>query len=141
MSGFDLSQFLPYRLAVAAARVSREFGDRYRAEFGLSIAEWRVLAHLSQAQAVSVGEITARVDMEKSRVSRAAQRLEDAGLVLKTAHPGDGRLVALSLTPQGAALMDRLGPMALEFQTELESRLGLSAGAFNMALTQLEGDR
>ena len=74
MHGFELTDFLPYQLAVAAGRVSRAFSDRYRAEFGLSIPEWRVLAHLSTADAVSIREIHARVDMDKSKVSRAAAR-------------------------------------------------------------------
>lgn len=138
MSGFVLSDFLPYRLAVASARVSRDFGARYRSEFGLSIAEWRVLAHLTQADSVSVGEITRQVDMEKSRVSRAAQRLEDAGLLTKTPHPGDGRLVALSLTDKGRDLMQRLTPLALEFQREVIARLGPSAAGLIAGLDRLE---
>ena len=59
MEQFDLDAFLPYQLAVAATRVSRAFAERYRAEFGLSIPEWRVLAHLSRSGAVSVREIEA----------------------------------------------------------------------------------
>ncbi len=73
MRKFDLSAFLPYQLAVASARVSKGFAERYRAEFGLSIPEWRVLAHLAGGDAVSVREIHARVDMDKSKVSRAAR--------------------------------------------------------------------
>ena len=49
MPDFDLAAFLPYQLAVVAARVSKGFADRYRAEFGLTIPEWRVLAHLAQS--------------------------------------------------------------------------------------------
>ena len=59
---FDLDQFLPYRLAVAAAQVSRRFARRYAAEAGLTIPEWRVLAHLDGCGPVSVREITARVN-------------------------------------------------------------------------------
>lgn len=140
MTGFDLSQFLPYRLAVASSRVSRDFADRYRREFGLSIAEWRVLAHLGQQDAVSVGDITRKVDMEKSRVSRAAQRLEAAGLVHKTAHPADGRLVALSLTDSGRKMMDQLSDMAQDFQRDLMKRLGPGAAGLLAALQALEHD-
>ena len=56
---FDLSAFLPYQLAVVASRVSKEFAERYRVEFGLTIPEWRVLAHMAQFDAVSVREIQA----------------------------------------------------------------------------------
>lgn len=135
---FDLSGFLPYRLARASAQVSRAFAARYREEFGLSIPEWRVLAHLSQAEAVSVREIHLRVDMEKSKVSRAAGRLKAAGLITKVANQTDRRLVSLGLTAAGRGLMARLVPVALEFQAEIERKLGAAAGGFAAGLAALE---
>lgn len=139
MTPFDLTQFLPYQLAVAAAHVSRAFADRYRQEFGLSIPEWRVLAHISQSGAVSVREIHARVDMDKSKVSRAASRLESAGLIAKQDHPQDGRLVHLSLTPAGQDLMARLIPLAEAFQADLLAALGPDAAPVRRALGMLAG--
>lgn len=139
MDAFDLNGFLPYRLAVAAARVSRAFERRYAATAGLSVPEWRVLAHLSQEAEVSVREIEARVGMEKSKVSRAASRLEEQGLVTKLANPADRRLVSLSLTPEGRAVMARLIPIALAFQEDLRARLGPEAAAFEAGLAALKG--
>ncbi len=139
VSDFDLDAFLPYRLAVAAARVSRRFAERYRAEFGISIAEWRVLAHLSQQDAVSVREIRARVDLDKSQVSRAAARLESVGLVEKRAHPGDGRLLELRMTAAGRALFARIAPVARTYQTELRAALGPDADAFGRGLDRILG--
>ena len=124
MSDFDLDGFIPYRLAVLAGKVSREFSKLYGERFGLSRAEWRVMAHLAAAGPASVGEIHQRVDMDKSRVSRAASRLETAGLVDKDAHPVDGRLVALSLTDAGQQMMGELAGMAQGYQSELLERLG-----------------
>src|SRR6188768_2706240 len=134
---FELDRFLPYRLTVAAGRVSRRFARLYEAETGLSIPEWRVLAHLAQAGSVSVRDIQARVDMYKSKVSRAAARLEEAGLVQKLEHETDRRLVALSLTPEGEAAMQRLAAIAAAFQDELDAELGPSAAAFDAALGRL----
>jgi DNA-binding MarR family transcriptional regulator len=134
---FDLSDFLPYQLAVAASRVSRAFAERYRAEFGLSIPEWRVLAHLAQSDAVSVREIHARVDMDKSKVSRAAAKLESAGLVEKRESPVDRRLLDMRLTAEGQALMDRIRPIADDFQAELVAKLADEAPAFRTALSRL----
>lgn len=134
MTPFNLSEFLPYRLAVAASRVSRAFERRYSAESGLSVPEWRVLAHLSQEGEVSVREIQARVDMEKSKVSRAASRLEEQRLVVKVVNETDRRLVSLSLTPEGRALMARLAPIALRFHEELLTLLGPHGDSFNTGL-------
>ena len=137
---FELDGFLPYRLSVAAAQVSRRFAALYGAEAGLSIPEWRVLAHLDRSGAVSVRDINARVHLDKSIVSRAASRLEEAGLLCKSGHDTDRRLVTLELTAEGRALMRRLGRIATAFQAELIAELGPEAGALDRALTRLIGD-
>ncbi len=134
---FDLDGFLPYRLSVAANRISRRFAALHQARTGLSIPEWRVLAHLDRSGAVSVRDITARVYLDKSIVSRAAARLEQAGLLCKSGHDADRRLVTLELTDQGRALMRRMGRIADAFQAELLAELGPEADAFDRALTRL----
>jgi len=134
VQNFDLNAFLPYRLSAAANRTSRAFAERYREEFGITIPEWRVLAHLNHAGAVSVRDIEARVDMEKSKVSRAASRLEGAGYITKETHGTDRRLLALRLTPAGNALVARVLPVAIAFQHEMLERLGEAAPGLVRAL-------
>ncbi len=134
---FDLAGFLPYRLAAAAARTSRAFAERYREEFGISIPEWRVLAHLHHAGPVSVRDIEARADMEKSKVSRAVSRLERAGYVSKAVSSADKRLLALQLTDAGRALLRRLLPVAIQFQAEMLERLGPAAEGLDAGLREL----
>jgi len=123
MSDFELSAFLPYRLAVLAARVSADFADIYQKKFGLSVPEWRVMAHLSQSGDVSVREIHKRVDMDKSKVSRAAARLQLRGLVAKATPSDDKRLVSLSLTEKGRAMFDEITPLALAYQEKMHAQL------------------
>lgn len=115
---FDLAAFLPYRLARLAGAVSAELAEVYGARHGLGLAEWRVLAHLSQEEAVSVREIHRRVDLEKPRITRAAQRLAAAGLVSRAEGAEDRRLVSLALTEAGRSLMDELIPLALSAERE-----------------------
>jgi len=134
---FDLNTFLPYRLSAAASRVSRGFADRYRDEFAISIPEWRVLAHLHHSGDVSVRDIEARVDMEKSKVSRAASRLEASGYITKAVNSSDRRLLLLRLTPEGVSLVERLIPVAIQFQEEMLAQLGASAKALEDGLTAL----
>ncbi len=134
---FDLSRFLPYRLNVAASRVSRALADRYGAEAGISIPEWRVLAHLHHSGSVSVRDIQVRVDMDKSKVSRAASRLAELGYVIKVGHETDGRLVSLTLSPEGKALMVRLLAVASDYDAQLRARLGDLVAAFDQALDSI----
>ena len=75
--------------------------------------------------------------MEKSKVSRAASRLEAAGYVRKDVPPTDRRLVRLSLTPKGQALMRDLIPVAMAYQAELETLLGPAMDDLEAGLQRL----
>lgn len=137
VSDFDLDRFTPYRLAVAAQKTSEGLARLYRARFGISIPEWRVLVHLAQAGDVSVRDIEAQVMMEKSKVSRAASRLAAAGYINKQASKADRRLLRISLTTKGNTLMAELLPLALAYQRSLEEHLGDALGGFEAGITKL----
>jgi DNA-binding MarR family transcriptional regulator len=127
---FALDQFLPYQLAVLAGYLSRDFSAVYQQKFGLSRAEWRVMAYLSLNTGVSGRDIHARVDMDKSKVSRAASRLQELGVITKQTSPRDRRLVVLQLTPKGEAMMAELTPVAEAYDAEIIAKLGPDAEAF-----------
>ena len=140
-AGFDLDAFLPYRLTLVSQRVSARFAAIYGARHGLDRAEWRVLAHLAAAEPVSVREIFARVAMDKSKVSRAASRLELTGLIAKREDPRDRRLVVLTLTEQGRAVLADLLPLARDFEERLLARLRPDdRAALDRILQVLEAD-
>ncbi|MCK8464600.1 MarR family transcriptional regulator [Aliiroseovarius sp. S1339] len=137
MSSFKLDDFLPYQLSVLSSRVSAGFSKHYRKAYGISVSEWRVVAHLSQADSVSVREIHARVDMDKPKVSRAASRLEAAGYVTKTVNPHDRRLVELSLTPKGRDMIQALTPIAHQYERQLSALLGADDAKFRTRVSEL----
>lgn len=120
---FALERFLPYRINVLASRISKQLAQVYEQRFGISIPEWRVLAHLAANQRVSVREIYTRADMDKSKVSRAAANLERAGLIRKAMNAADRRLVEMSLTRKGQRLFAQIAPLALGFEAHLMDRL------------------
>ena len=82
-------------------------------------------------------DINARVNLDKSVVSRAASRLEQAGLLRKSSDDSDQRLVALDLTDQGRALMERLGRIAETFQADLMRELGEDGPQLSRTLERL----
>lgn len=139
---FDLYSFLPHRLAVAAQKLSEMLAKQYRSEFGISIPEWRVLVHLAHSvdTTVSVRDIEVRVAMEKSKVSRAASRLEANGYVVKTVNDTDRRLVQLTLTEKGQTLMADLLPLADAFQIEITAKLGNTLEGLDAGLDKLLKD-
>ena len=111
----DIDAFLPYLINVLASRMSKELAAIYEARFNITIAEWRVIAHLAQNRTVSVREVHERVDMDKSKVSRAAATLESAGLIEKRVADADKRLVELQLTRKGRKVFADIEPLALAY--------------------------
>jgi len=116
---FDLSAFLPYRLAVLSERVSRRLAVEYEQLHNLTVAEWRVLVHLRRSGPVSIRDIQTYVNLEKPRVSRAVSRLEKDRLVAKVPGEHDGRLVSISLTKAGLAALADIIPVAREIEDNL----------------------
>lgn len=138
---FDLEGFLPYRLTVLAAHLSAEMAQQYKNQFGISNSEWRVLVNVGYAENPSVRDIEKRVNLEKSKVSRAAARLEGRGLITKVVDPDDRRLVNLALTGKGADLLSQLVPIAMSFQSSLEAKLGEAEEALINALDLLSDEQ
>lgn len=114
----ELDAFLPYLVNVLAARLSQSLAAIYGERFGITIAEWRVVAHLARNGGVSVREIQRRVRMDKVKVSRAVGRLEAAGLVAKKTATADRRLLELALTDEGRRVYGEIVPLALAFERE-----------------------
>lgn len=120
---FQLSSFMPYRLAVLSERTSRSLSVVYEKISGLNVAEWRVLVHLGRSDRVSVREIHNCVNLEKSRVSRAVKKLDASGLVEKLPAEDDARLVEISLSDNGRAVLSEILPHAMLFEQNLLSNL------------------
>jgi DNA-binding MarR family transcriptional regulator len=120
---FLLEEFLPYELAVAAARTSRLFARRYEATFGLSIAEWRVLAVVGRFGTITPSAVAERTDMDKVKVSRASAGLVAANLLEQGPAPHDGRARLLRLTRKGREVHDGVMPFALALEAQLAAGL------------------
>ncbi len=115
-AALDIDRFLPYLVNVLAGRMSKELAAVYQARFGITVPEWRVIAHLAQNRNVSVREVHERVDMDKSKVSRAAAMLERSGIIEKKVNGADKRLVELGLTKKGWKIFGEIEPLALEYE-------------------------
>ena len=138
MSAFNLSSFLPYRLAVLSQRISHRLSLEYGRTHGLSVPEWRVLVHLSRCKAVSVREIHNCVNLEKPAVSRAVSKLESAGLVRKVPDRDDSRLVRISLTKVGDTALANILPSATAVEAELLAALSEEElASFNAVIERL----
>jgi DNA-binding MarR family transcriptional regulator len=111
-----LDEFLPYRLSVASNAVSKLIASAYVRKFDLSIPEWRLIAVLHQDENATQQELVGRTMMDKVAVSRAAQSLEERGLISREDDPVDGRAVRITLTRAGRALFAEIAPAAVSYE-------------------------
>jgi DNA-binding MarR family transcriptional regulator len=132
----SLSRFLPYQLSIASNAVSGRIAQEYRARFGLSIPEWRVMAILGDSGAMTQRDLTRRTLMDKVAVNRACKVLEDRGLAERTPNEQDGRSHLLTLSDAGKGMFDDIMPLAVEMEQRLFE--GFSADEMGLFRDMLE---
>jgi DNA-binding MarR family transcriptional regulator len=117
-----LETFLPYRLSYTSSLVSELIAGAYKSMFGLTIPEWRVIAHAAEEAGVTQQQIGQRSRMDKVTVSRAAIALIDRGLIARAKNLSDRRSHQLMLTGAGRALYEQVAPKALELEARVFDR-------------------
>ncbi len=118
-----LENFLPYRISVAANRISGALSRHYAERFGIGIPEWRVIANLGRYPGLTANEVAERSAMDKVTVSRAVAALEQKKLIARRRDAGDKRKSLLTLSAKGDAVYAEIVPLALGFERELLARL------------------
>lgn len=115
----QLGDFVPFRLNRLAAEVSEHLAEIYRAQFGLDIPEWRVMATVGPERGCTAQYIARSTRMHKTRVSRAISHLEKRGLMTRVTSSADRREMQLRLTRAGQRVYAELVPLALERESVL----------------------
>ena len=139
-SDFRLADFLPYQLSVASNAVSRAvaIGTGYESRFGLTAAEWRVLAAVTAAGAPTQVELGNATGMDKMTISRAVAALSTRRLIDRVQDTADRRTLRLSPTAEGRRIHDIVAPQALDVESRLLAALTpAEAEALRRALAQL----
>jgi DNA-binding MarR family transcriptional regulator len=135
-----LEDFLPYRLSILSNTVSRALARLYEQRFGLTVAEWRIMAVLARFGPLSANAVCDRTAMDKVQVSRAVARAVETGLIDRGIDAIDRRRSVLTLTAKGRAIHDQIVPLALDLQSHLLTALSPQENvAFYDMLARLYG--
>jgi DNA-binding MarR family transcriptional regulator len=113
-------------------------------EFGLNLAEYRIVAVLSQSDALSIREIAEHTHLDKAHATRALTDLIDRGLATRVVDAQDRRLRVVRLTPAGRSIANATEPFTRERQVRLEgcvSAAELRAFDKALALMTVEAER
>ena len=137
----EIRDLLSYRVHMVANLLSRGAELRYRREFGVSLWEWRTIALLGAAEeALSLGHLASAAGIDKSQMSRVVSGLAKRRIVLREAHPGDGRGIHLTLSKPGRRVYEGLIRAASERDQAFRNCLSAKEkDVFDKALTKLAG--
>lgn len=95
-----VDDYLLYLLARASALVSGQFHDRLKPH-GLDVAEWRILATLSDGDGMTIGDLTGIVMFRQPTLSKIIDRMESEGLVRRSRDDRDRRQIRIHITAEG----------------------------------------
>ena len=110
-SASDLNVHLGYWLRYVSNHVSQAFARKVEAH-GVTVAEWVLMRQLLEDEALAPSRLAERMGVTRGAVSKLADRLVAKAMLVRAAHPADGRAQTLSLTPAGRALVPELAALA-----------------------------
>jgi DNA-binding MarR family transcriptional regulator len=122
-TGFQLGEFLPFRLTRLAEHVSQSLANVYAERFELSVPQWRVLAILQETPGMSATAVAERCNLDKVKVSRAVSGLERRKLLIRRRDARDARSSELRLSAAGMQLFSEIAPLALHWEREFLNAL------------------
>src|SRR6202789_1598438 len=96
------------------ARMLRTYADYKGAQFGVTRAQWAVLARLDRFEGLKQSELAEMLDLQPITLTRLLDRLCDSGLIERRADPNDRRAKRLYLTPAARPMLERLGDLGDE---------------------------
>jgi MarR family transcriptional regulator, organic hydroperoxide resistance regulator len=91
----------------------------FEREMGVSAGTWFTLELLAREDGMSQVELSQRFDVDPSRVTRLAKRLEREGLLRKERDRGDNRVVRMYLTNKGRGLIEGLSDRRERFDRRI----------------------
>ena len=113
------------RLLACTNRIESEIRVRLRAQFGITLARFDLLAQLERsAKGLKMGELSKRLMVSGGNVTGLTDELEKEGLVVRADDPTDRRAYTVKLTAAGRTLFARMA--AAHEQWVIELLAGLS---------------
>ena|SRR3954454_25355341 len=93
-------------------RLLRTHADQRARQFGMTRAQWAVLARLETNEGLKQTELAEILDLQPITLTRLVDRLCANALIERRADPDDRRVKRLYLTPAARPLMDRLADLS-----------------------------
>lgn len=99
------------------ARLLRTSADHKAAEFGMTRAQWAVLARLDRSEGLKQCDLAEMLDLQPITLTRLLDRLAENDLIERRADPNDRRAKRLFLKPAARPLLERLAVLGEEMMS------------------------
>jgi DNA-binding MarR family transcriptional regulator len=106
-----------------ASRKLSSYYDEALAPLGVNIGQFSLLRNINGMAPVSLTDLGARVELDRSTVGRNAKVLERMGLIA-IGHGKDQREAMLTMTKKGHSILEAGAPLWDGVQDDIETRLG-----------------
>ncbi|MGJ4926454.1 MarR family winged helix-turn-helix transcriptional regulator [Bradyrhizobium sp. HKCCYLS2038] len=117
-------------------RLVRAYADKEAARFGMTRAQWAVLAKVERHEGMKQSELAEQMEMQPITLTRLIDKLADAGLIERRGDDTDRRVNRLYLKKAARPLLAKLAVLRGELtDTALQ---GISPAEAERLMTHLE---
>lgn len=110
---FHLRDSIGY-LQKRTQRLMQERIEMLFAEQGCTLQQWVVLMHVRDGLAITITDLCRDLHHDSGAMTRLIDQLESRNLIERRRNAQDRRVIELSLTKAGNALLDKLIPIACD---------------------------
>jgi MarR family transcriptional regulator, transcriptional regulator for hemolysin len=93
------------------ARMLKTYADYRGLQFGVTRAQWAVLARLDRFEGLKQSELAEMLDLQPITLTRLLDRLCENGLIERRSDPNDRRAKRLFLTAAARPMLEQLGAL------------------------------
>ncbi|WP_458759284.1 MarR family winged helix-turn-helix transcriptional regulator [Afipia sp. TerB] len=104
-------------------RMLRLYADKQATRFGITRAQWAVLAKLERFEGLKQSELAEMMEMQPISLTRLIDRLCDSDLIERRTDANDRRANRLYLRPDARPLLKKLGELRAEITQTALSRM------------------
>jgi MarR family transcriptional regulator for hemolysin len=118
------------------AQLVRRHADKRARRYGMTRAQWAVLARLQREPGITQSRLAVLTDVEPITIGRLVDRLAANGLIARHPDPHDRRIWRLTLTPKTATILKQIAAFRRELHEQMAD--GLDAQSLNTLVACLQ---
>jgi len=117
------------------ARLLKTYADQRARDFGMTRAQWAVLARVERSEGLKQCELADTLDLQPITLTRLIDRLCNGGLIERRSDPEDRRAKRLYLTPAARPVLDGLARLGKDIMAIVLA--GIEPAAIEQLLAHL----